>query len=550
MNAEKPDTRQWFLRIAGKTIFGPVSTRGIVVWAEQGRILPGHEVSTDREEWLPADQVAELGISWYIDDGAGNLRGPLNRVAAETILKSGKAPAAAKLVHAAEADLSRVVRPAAEPRPQDAPTEKSAPDTTDALRQRIASLEADLARQKEMFAAAKQASKQCAALERERDALRLALAEAEQRALPDPDAERLREAAAAAESQRAQIEQEAKALRERLTQATGQLAAAEARRADAERALEAAHAETTRAAESQSAAESRVADAERALQEARARAAETEQAHAETAAQLRRERIEAQTAHSDLLTFSNTREAELLARIAELEKPLTAVERAAEACASDPGSALAQILAQEVEHMEDDLAQERETIASLRDWSARRQEAIQNRIHDLTRILNGETETASLRRPTAEPGARRNPADAVRLQAEMATLRATHAQKARLADEREAELNRKIRALETEDTRLRARFAEADKLARHNQELAETIRRREQELNQERKQREVERDHYATTQQALLRRIEQLEHATDERADDSAAPRNGDTRNHAAPAANRIKSPTWIRLKR
>ena len=71
MNADKTDNRQWFLRIAGKTIFGPVSTSGIVVWAEQGRILPGHEVSTDQTTWLPAEQVAELGIAWYIDDGAG-----------------------------------------------------------------------------------------------------------------------------------------------------------------------------------------------------------------------------------------------------------------------------------------------------------------------------------------------------------------------------------------------------------------------------------------------------------------------------------------------
>jgi hypothetical protein len=526
MNADKTDTRQWFLRIAGKTIFGPVSTSGIVVWAEQGRILPGHEVSTDQTTWLPAEQVAELGIAWYIDDGAGTLRGPLNRTAAEAILASGKAPPDARLVHADKADLTRVVRPGAEPRSPVAQPEKTSRNG-DSLSHRIATLEAESARQKETLAAAKQAARQCAALERERDSLRLALAEAEKRAVPESDIARLREAASASESQRIAAEQERDACR----------------------------AQAAEAARKQAAAEQRGAHAERLLEEARAQTAAAEQARALALANadaLKRELTAAQSSYSDLLTLSNTRETELQGRIDELEKPLSPVARAAEACAADPLGALAQLLGQEIERLENDLALEREAVAGLRDWTTRRQEAIQGRIHELTRILSGEMESAASRRPAAESGNRRSPADAVRLQAEMATLRATQAQEARLADERESELNRKIRVLEAEDARLRARVIETDKLARQNQDLTETIRRREQDLSQERKQREVEREHHASTQQALLRRIEQLEPTPEARADEAPPPppAGGAPRNPATFAPNRGKLSSWIRLKR
>ena len=455
MNADKTDTRQWFLRITGKPLFGPVSTPGIVVWAEQGRILPGHEVSTDQITWVPADQVPELGIVWYIDDGAGNLRGPLNRAAAETILISGKAPPDARLVHTDKADLSRVIRPGAEPRANGAQAEKPSKDG-EALRQRVTLLETDITRLKETLAAAKQAARQCTAIEHERDDLRLALAEAQ--------------------SSNSAITHE---------------------RDDLKLAL-----------------------------------------------------AEAQSAYSELLTLSNTREAEFLARIEALEKPLSPVERAAEVCAADPGSALAHILEQEMESLDNDLAQEREAMAGLRDWSTRRQEAIQTRIHDLTRILNGETDVAASRRPVPDSGGRRHTGDAMRLQAEVATLRATQAQETRLFDEREAELTRKIHVLEAEDARLRARVIEADKLARHNQELAETIRRRDLELSQERKQREVEREHLATAQQALLRRIEQLEHTSDTRAEEASADTREEPVSPATREPNRTKLSAWIRLKR
>jgi len=549
MSSENPDTRQWFLRIAGKTIFGPVSTPGIVVWAEQGRILPGHEVSTDRQAWLPAETVPELDIAWYIDDGAGNLRGPLNRTAAETILKSGKAPAGARLVPAKEADLSHVVRPKTEARPAEARSPETPPGhpeaEDDGLRQRLAALEADLARQKEALTLARQAAKQSAALERERDALALSLADAGQRR--DAEATALRETLAAAERERDAARQE------RDTLAT-ERDAARADAAEAARALAAARAHAEEAARARDAADRRGKEASRQAEESRDRAEQAERAQTAAAAriaELQAQAVESGRAYNDLLTFSNTRENELQNQIEELSKPLSPVARAADACAADPGGALAHILGQEVDLLEKDLAQEREAMANLREWSAQRQQALQARIHELGRILNGGADPGAVRDAGRDGAGRIRTPDATRLQAEMDTLRATHAQAMRTAEERVTDLTRKLRALENEEVRLRAHATETDKLTRANQELTETIRRREQEVSQERKNREVERENFAATQQALLRRIEQLERSSDDKGPvQEPAAANPSLREIASVRPQRPNLAPWFRLKR
>ena len=188
MANEKSDSSQWFLRIAGGTVFGPVSTKGLIVWAEQGRIVPGNEVSNDRESWISAETVPELEMNWYVNAGA-KTEGPFNRTAAESFLKSGKAPADAKLINAKDVDpalLARRNEPEAETEvPKPAPEAKhsatgrhatvkiaEAKGEADARDRRIAELETALEKQRETVALARQAAKAQATLEDERDQLR------------------------------------------------------------------------------------------------------------------------------------------------------------------------------------------------------------------------------------------------------------------------------------------------------------------------------------------------------------------------------------------
>ena len=47
MTEEENDTRTWFLRISSGVVFGPVPTKALRLWAEQGRVQPGNEISPD-----------------------------------------------------------------------------------------------------------------------------------------------------------------------------------------------------------------------------------------------------------------------------------------------------------------------------------------------------------------------------------------------------------------------------------------------------------------------------------------------------------------------
>ncbi len=130
---------QWFLRTSGDSVFGPVTPEGLVVWAEQGRVLPGHDVSTDRKKWVPAVSLDFLKMQWYVDNGDGDLRGPLNRAAAEALVKSGKVSDQAHIISAEEVDLSET--------PEEKPkggADKPAPASQKALTQRIQELELQL----------------------------------------------------------------------------------------------------------------------------------------------------------------------------------------------------------------------------------------------------------------------------------------------------------------------------------------------------------------------------------------------------------------------
>lgn len=121
------EANQWFLRIAGGKVFGPVSTKGLQVWAEQGRVVPGNEVSADREHWIPAEQLDALEMLWYVHAGT-RMEGPFNRVAAESFLQSNKAPSGARLVHRTEADPALLNRRVSEGITPEPPAPPAAPE--------------------------------------------------------------------------------------------------------------------------------------------------------------------------------------------------------------------------------------------------------------------------------------------------------------------------------------------------------------------------------------------------------------------------------------
>ena len=87
----------WYLRTQDETC-GPATEAQLVEWAKLGRVQPGQEVSDDNIEWRRVEDVPFLDMRFSIDIGDGNPRGPFNRVAAESLLASGRLPPTATMV--------------------------------------------------------------------------------------------------------------------------------------------------------------------------------------------------------------------------------------------------------------------------------------------------------------------------------------------------------------------------------------------------------------------------------------------------------------------
>lgn len=136
----------WHLRTPDGTIYGPAKVEALRNWAQQGRIGPGCHVSADGTDWMPAESLKALDISWQVDMGQGTLYGPLNLAAVQGLVNEGTIAPDAPLIHAVTREKTTVQEKLAE-RPPGATSHERLQE--DALRKhnqelsaRVAELEA------------------------------------------------------------------------------------------------------------------------------------------------------------------------------------------------------------------------------------------------------------------------------------------------------------------------------------------------------------------------------------------------------------------------
>ncbi len=594
---EKEDTRQWFLRTGGDTVFGPVSTQGLIVWAEQGRILPGHEVSTDRKKWLQAISVEALDMRWFVDDGEGELRGPLNRLAAEALIKSGKVPEGAQLVAAddveqeavPERETKRPEKPAHEPVPEEVfrvrirelesmvnsqrerlakLANADALETVQHERDVLASLVKEAETQRDTIL--RNAEKDARAHERKLELLRQQVKKLEQQLEESNNRILLSDAAAAARPEQidrmeseqqvalargeaaeqvAALRREADGLKDRLALAAQAVAEAQASGA-AERASLAGENEALvkrfseleqalrfherRAEETAQIVATREAELAAALE--RAAVSERQAGQAEAAARLSEANAaESEAAFAELLVDANSRDNAYNEKIAALEK----------ACALPPEetarffadqAAVYELAKAEVDELAKAMEGERAHVEQLKEWSAQRQQALVERRQTLLRQLGGspaEMTRRSVREQPSDP-------NAARMRMELDNLRIAHERELRQAEDRERDMQRKLRVFEAEASKLQGQAIEGEKNGRRMLDLSELLHKREQELAEERKNRDAEREQFQGSQQALMMRIETLEKA--------AKPGTPDEIQMAE--ARNVKLASWMRLKK
>ena len=281
----------------------------------------------------------------------------------------------------------------------------------------------------------------------------------------------------------------------------------------------------------------------------------------------------AQGSYTELLAFSNSRDQEnqeALQAAGEQQAAMQARLEAAESSVSslteqldaatrqepvrvrelaarlrDQETLVAGVLAEGMQVAGQLLASERESFAALRDGSVARQTLLQARLAALQKQQGGETGDVFER----EAKLRTDRANSARTQDTLDALQQEHARHVRQAEAREHELVNRIRALELEEERLKARVAEAEPLFQRNQHLTELLQDREQKLAQERQQRSIEQAQLEDAHQALMAQIDSarqkdahLPLAPPEDGEAGAAP--------PPPARDAFRAPAWMRLRK
>ncbi|MCL1920276.1 MAG: hypothetical protein FWG50_04235 [Kiritimatiellaeota bacterium] len=564
--AENDSAVQWFLRTGGETVFGPVTREGLIVWAEQGRILPGHEVSADRKKWLPAVSVEFLDMRWYVDDGDEDLRGPLNRLAAETLVKSGKVSAGAQIVAADEvdaADAEEEEKPAPAPRgkasarpqaqelglglaetPPPTRSSRAASDAarnTSALQQECTRLTAKVEELEALCETLKRNSeKDSRAAERRAEQLR------QQVKKQEAEIEDLNAAAGqpAAPVVDAALVRERDDLLVRLGETCRErddLLATAADQDEAFKSLIQRVAELEQKVQSETQKNDEANHAlttdERVIQQLRNELKSWQQACQKSTATEQAALARAADAESDLadvLATANARDAEYAEKIAGLEKNATQSPEEIAQFYSDQ-AAIYQLCKHELETLAKSLEMERTYFEQLKHISAQRAQAMQERKQTLMRQLGNspaDMTRLSAREQSSDPGA-------VRIRNEFDNLRFTHEREMRQSEEREREMQRKLHVFESEVGRLRELALEGEKLGRRVQELSDLLRKREHELAETRAKNESEREQFQGSQKALLTRIEALERGV--RPEPAETVQSAD--------AKTVKLASWMRFK-
>ena len=556
--AENDSASEWFLRTGGETVFGPVTRDGLIVWAEQGRILPGHEVSADRKKWIPAVSVDFLDMRWYVDDGEDELRGPLNRLAAETLIKSGKVSAEAQIVSADEVDAEdgdaeADEKPSAAPRGKATPAKSQVQELGLGLPEQPARARASAtdaartAKVEELEALCetlkRTGEKDARAAEKRAEALRQQVKKQEAE-IEDLNARLTVERQPAAPVVDEALVRERDELLVRLDEICCERDALLASAADQDEAFKGllqriSELEQKALAETQNTDTAKQAlDAnEQVIQELRRELQSWQHAcqkstAAEQTAMARATAVEADLA--DLLALANARDTENAEKIAKLEKNASqSPEEIAQFYADQ--AAIYQVCKHELESLSKTMELERTYFEQLKHVSAQRMEATQERKQVLMRQLGNspaDMTRLSAREQLSDPGA-------VRIRNEFDNLRFTHERDMRQAEDRERDMQRKLHVFESEVGRLRSLALEGERLGKRVQELSEQLRKREYELSETREKSEAEREQFQGSQKALLARIEALERGV----------RPEPTETVQAADAKTVKLASWMRFK-
>ncbi len=543
--SSQPDKRQWFVRMSNGSTFGPIHTRGLLLWAQEGRIMPDDEVSEDRKSWLPAQQVQELGMDTLIERADGTFSGPFHPDAIQPLIAEGKIPPNAGTFHRDELPAMLAARQMAlfsEPSAASPPTASEETPPASAAETVVKTAKA-----------------------KERDGERIALRRTNQRL-----SERVCELEKALEELRSQTEH-ARTEPGRVTELENTLEELRTQ-TEAERERNRREREELQASLQQQtdAREALMADLESAGIRGR---------------QLEVELAQSRSDYRELLEFANTRDTEYAVRLeaaernkansgdssagsggstAEirrvhlLEEQLAGARKeqeelrqllekaqadsARQARPQEAEIARIQAFAESaVVALQKTLEQDREAGEKARMAGAARQEALTSQLQQLQRAINLAPGEAT----RSEQMERHNDRLIVKLKQELEAGRRQHQTELHQASERLRELEQRASAIEKREAAARDQLARSEARAADYDSVESQLRRRESALLTVEREFETARQQWQSIEMALMQRIEELERAASPLLSDMEAPGRG-----GSPRPSAFQARPWMKLQR
>ena len=518
-------SEQWYLRTQDDT-FGPETKERLLEWAKMGRIQPGQEISNDGENWLPATEIPFLDMRWSIDIGDGLPRGPFNRHAAEALLKSGRLPHGSKLVEVAppfeerERQVEATTEPVVVPEPQqEAVAEEPAAAKGDAdvkVVEKVVEVPVEVVKEVIKEVPVEKIVEKEVRVEVPVEKI------VEKEVIKEVPVERIVEKEKIVEVESPELLAKAAALE----------AAVQAAKSEGEKALVAAHEEHEKALVAAREEQEKALVAAREEQTKALVAAREEHEKALAAAKeecdqaLNAERAESERARKELEEAKR----ETLTLESEIKRlPPNAKE------AADTEAAVYWLMRAEADDLQKAIDEERaEAEEAQKRWHQRADRLIARRIEILKRIGDDAKDMKSR-------ALRANPADprTVQLRQELESLRLVAEKNAYESGQQIKELTRALNEKRTEADRLAVQLTDVKRLQDQIQELRERLQMRERELVTERQENEEFRRNAEATQQALLKRLSELEGSLPGRTDQSR---------EAQAQASRF--PVWMTLKK
>jgi hypothetical protein len=95
--AQAASAESWRLKLEDGRVYGPVPLDVMRAWAQDGRVLPGHQVCSDGRTWKPAHAFSELEMFWSVEMPDGSMYGPVNLGALAESVANGTLKPGARL---------------------------------------------------------------------------------------------------------------------------------------------------------------------------------------------------------------------------------------------------------------------------------------------------------------------------------------------------------------------------------------------------------------------------------------------------------------------